>query len=283
MSDHLIEAKALRDALSEPGWMVFDVRYSLSDPKAGEQAYLNGHIPGARYLDQGTQLAGQSTGGNGRHPLPDPRELHQLLRRHGMTPQARVVLYDHNDGSFAARAWWLLRWLGYSQVRILDGGMQAWRDAGGPLQASDRLPPLLDAPVQDVTGAAMPIVGAADIASQASGKPSVLLDARTAERYRGESEPIDPVAGRIPGALNRPVASNLQTDGRFKPAMQLHDEFKAFLGNRPPEQVVHYCGSGITACHNIFAMELAGLGGSMLYPGSWSEWCSDPARPVARG
>lgn len=280
MSDHLIEADALRQVLSEPNWLVFDVRYNLSDAKAGEQAYLNGHIPGARFLDQGAQLASQSTGKNGRHPLPDPDTLRRLLLQHGLTSQSQVVVYDHLDGSFAARAWWLLRWLGCSQVRILNGGLQSWLDAGGELQASTSLSPLHDVPAADSVGVAMPTVSVADIESDTQDKRRLLIDARTAERYRGEIEPIDPVAGRIDGALNRPIAKNLQPDGRFKPSAQLRDEFQTLLGQRSAEQVVHYCGSGITACHNVFAMELAGLAGSALYPGSWSEWCSDADRPV---
>lgn len=283
MSDHLIEADALRRELAQPDWIVFDVRYSLTDPKAGELAYLNGHIPGAQFLDQGTQLAGQTSGKNGRHPLPDADTLMQLLRQRGLTPNSKVVVYDHNDGSFAARAWWLLRWLGCSQVRILNGGLQAWQDAGGPLQTSQSVSSYSDVQTSGDMKTAMPTVSAADILSQVPADGRVLIDARTAERYRGDAEPIDPVAGRIDGALNRPIANNLQPDGRFKSASQLHDEFKTLLGPQSADQVVHYCGSGISACHNIFAMELAGLGSSALYPGSWSEWSSDPNRPVAKG
>lgn len=283
MLDHLIEANELQQALSEPGWLIFDVRYALSDPKAGEQAYLKGHIPEARFLDQGMHLAGQSTGKNGRHPLPEPHELMRVLQQNGLTPDSRVVVYDHNDGSFAARAWWLLRWVGCSQVRVLNGGLQAWLEAGGALQASTGLPSLDAVEAVDTVQTTMPIVSATDILADAAHKRRLLVDARTAERYRGQTEPMDPVAGHIDGALNRPIANNTQSDGRFKTAIQLHDEFQALLGQRSADQVIHYCGSGITACHNIFAMELAGLGGSALYPGSWSEWCSDSARPVATG
>lgn len=283
MSELLIEADALRRELTQPGWLVFDVRYNLTDPHAGEQAYLNGHIPGAQYLDQGKHLAGQTTGKNGRHPLPDAHTLMQHLRQLGLTPRSRVVVYDHKDGSFAARAWWLLRWLGCSQVRILNGGLQAWQDAGGPLQSSQSVSSFSAVQTQGDMETAMPTVSATDILSQEPTGSRVLIDARTAERYRGEVEPLDPVAGRIDGALNRPIANNLQPDGRFKPASQLHDEFQTILGSQSADQVVHYCGSGLTACHNVFAMELAGLGGSALYPGSWSEWCSDPDRPIAKG
>lgn len=283
MPDLLIEADALRRELVQQDWLVLDVRYNLTDPNAGEQAYLNGHIPGAQFLDQGKQLAGQTTGKNGRHPLPDANTLMQHLRQLGLTPNSKVVVYDHNDGSFAARAWWLLRWLGCSQVRILNGGLQAWQDAGGPLQTSQSVSPLSDVQTSGDMKTAMPTVSTADILSQEPTDGRLLIDARTAERYRGEMEPMDPVAGHIDGALNRPMANNLQPDGRFKPASQLHDEFTSLLGHHSADQVVHYCGSGLTACHNVFAMELAGLGGSALYPGSWSEWCSDPNRPVAKG
>lgn len=290
MSDLLIVAQSLQQALSRPDVVVLDVRYSLSDSKAGEQNYLDGHIPGARFLDQGTHLAGECTGTNGRHPLPDPDELDRVLWQAGLTPDSDVIVYDHNDGSFAARAWWLLRWRGYTRVRILDGGVQAWLDAGGQLdRAANPLwhdtPSVPEQNAGSVRNmqATMPTVTAADILTHEAGDTRAIVDARAAPRYRGETEPIDPVAGRIPDALNRPISSNTQPDGRFKPGPQLRDEFRALLGPRRGDQVIHYCGSGITACHNVFAMELAGLPGSALYPGSWSEWSSDPDRPVATG
>lgn len=287
MSDLLIDAQSLQQVLTDPDWLVFDVRYTLSDPYAGEQMYLQGHVPGAFFLDQGRHLAGHSTGLNGRHPLPDRRMLRQLLQDHGVTAGSNIVVYDHNDGSFAARAWWLLRWLGCTKVRVLDGGLQAWRQAGGSLQTGPVVQP---APVRDPASLdqsgdrqTMPTVTADELRGHLSDKSRLLIDARSPERYRGEAEPIDPVAGRIPGALNRPIASNVQADGRFKPASRLREEFNTLLDDRPVDQVVHYCGSGITACHNIFAMELAGFSAAALYPGSWSEWCSDRQRPVATG
>lgn len=291
MSDLLIDAETLLQVLPDPDWIVFDVRYVLSDPRAGRQAYLNGHIPGACFLDQGAQLAGQSDGTNGRHPLPEPELFRQLLHRHGANADSNIVVYDDNDGSFAARAWWLLRWQGYARTRVLDGGLQAWKNAGGALDSTvpprpgggtEAMPPHHSGPGQAPVKT-MPIVAATDILARPASGVGLLVDARTPERYRGDVEPIDPVAGRIGDALNRPIASNVQADGRFKQASQLHDEFKALLGGTSADQVVHYCGSGITACHNVFAMELAGLRGSALYPGSWSEWSSDPERPVARG
>lgn len=287
MSDLLIDALSLQQVLSDPKWIVFDVRYSLSDPAAGQQQFQEGHIPGAYFLDQGTQLAGQCTGTNGRHPLPEADDFMRLMAYAGARPDSDIVVYDQNDGSFAARAWWLLRWQGYKHVRLLDGGFQAWVEAGGKLQASQNgLTQATDGQCPQAESAAsttMPVVTAAEILSWEADGSRFILDARTPERYRGEIEPIDPVAGRIPGALNRPIAQNVRHDGRFKSAAQLHAEFTTLLGSRSAQQVIHYCGSGITACHNVFAMELAGLAGSALYPGSWSEWCSDHDRPLARG
>lgn len=295
VSDLLIDAQSLQGVLNNPDWYVFDVRYSLADPEAGRRQYLEGHIPGAGFLDQGGQLAGDCTGSNGRHPLPDRQVLWQHLQACGVTPDSNIVVYDDNDASFAARAWWVLRWLGCKQVKVLDGGWQAWRSANGPVQTGpdgERGTPEKPAMPEHATGAApelanaepaMPTVTANDILADIAAKSRVVVDARTPERYQGVIEPIDPVAGRIPGALNRPIASNVQADGRFKAASVLRDEFLEFLGAHSGEHVVHYCGSGITACHNVFAMEVAGLGGAALYPGSWSEWCSAADRPVATG
>lgn len=283
MSDLLIEADTLRHTLGDADWLVFDVRYSLADPQAGEKAYLSGHIPGAHFLDQGTHLAGPATGSNGRHPLPDRRQIAQLLQRAGLHQHSKVVVYDESDGSFAARAWWLLRWLGHSNVVVLNGGWQAWLDVGGAQQTSACKVRSHPGSTGAVTPAAMPTIDATTILNREPDSRLILIDARTPERYRGEAEPIDPVAGRINGALNRPIQQNVQPDGRFKRSEQLRNEFNALLGGAGPQQVVHYCGSGIHACHNIFAMEKAGLSGSVLYPGSWSEWCSDTSRPVQTG
>lgn len=287
MSNLLISAEDLRNNLSLRGWLIFDVRHDLSDHSAGRRAYQQGHIPGALYLDHETELSAPKTGSNGRHPLPERRDFAALMRSQGLTRQSQVVVYDAGNGMFAAHLWWLLRWLGHEHVRVLDGGWNAWLKAGGEVETGERAPSVTEAQALQSLGLppqpAMPTVDAQAVLANISQPSFTLLDARTAERYRGENEPIDPVAGHIPGALNRPSTENLQEDCRFKPAERLRQEYLALLGGRKPEQVVHQCGSGITACHNLFAMELAGLGGSALYHGSWSEWISDPSRPMARG
>ncbi len=287
MSDLLIDVGQLRDRLGSPGLLIFDVRHDLADHAAGRLAYEQGHIPGACYLDHETQLAAERTGKNGRHPLPTRDELAALMRMHGLTPKTQVVIYDAGNGMFAAHLWWMLRWLGHERAAVLDGGWAAWREADAPVQADVRRPGVTEAQALQAAALpakpAMPTVDADAVLANLSAPAFTVLDARAPERYRGETEPMDPVAGHIPGALNRPNGLNVQADGRFKSGETLRREFEELLRGVPPEQVVHQCGSGITACHNLFAMELAGLSGSVLYPGSWSEWCSDTSRPVALG
>lgn len=261
--------------------VVVDCRHDLFDPEAGPAGYRAGHIPGAFYLHQDTDLAGAKTGRNGRHPLPGREAIRKLLERLGLSDGDQLVAYDTSGGQMAVRLWWLARWIGHHEVAVLDGGLAAWQRAGQELSVA--VPPQPQpgelalraslAPSIDVTGVQ---------AALASGTPTI-VDARTAERYRGDAEPIDPVAGHIPGAVNRPMPDNLQPDGRFKEAAVLRAEFAALLGDVAPANVAHHCGSGIAGCHNVLAMELAGLGGSLLYPGSWSEWCADPNRPIATG
>ncbi|WP_397476309.1 sulfurtransferase [Pusillimonas sp.] len=316
MSDILISPAQLQDALAREPWLIFDVRHDLADHEAGRRAFVQGHIPGAIYLDHEKQLSAPRTGRNGRHPLPRLDDLTALMHALGLRPDSRVVVYDASGGMFAAHVWWMLRWMGHEHVAVLDGGWQAWLDAGGQVEAGktqdgpyasmpdstssqaghaafhgtgDKTPE--GAQSADAAGGepnqrpieSMPTVDANTVKANLNDPVFTIVDARAPERFRGEVEPMDPVAGHIPGALNRPNSQNLQASGRFKPSAQLREEFTALLGGRSPEQVVHQCGSGITACHNLFAMELAGLSGSALYPGSWSEWCSDPARPVATG
>lgn len=280
----LISADALRDRLSagRPTVLV-DTSFDLADPAAGRRAYDAGHPPGAHYLHLDQDLSGAKHDAQGRflgrHPLPDRASFAVRMGGLGIAPGVQVVAMDRQGGMMAARLWWLMRWLGHEEVAVLDGGVGAWQSAGGPM--------VTDAPA---TTAASPypategLVTTVDAQSLAAGLGrDPLLDARAPERFRGDVEPLDARAGHIPGALNRFFKDNLQADGRFKPAEQLRGEFEALIGSAAPEWVVHQCGSGVTACHNLLAMECAGLPGSRLYPGSWSEWSSDPARPVALG
>jgi thiosulfate/3-mercaptopyruvate sulfurtransferase len=294
MSELVIRAEDLKAALPQGRWLVFDVRHELQDHAAGRRAYEQGHVPGAIYLDHETQLAAPKTGRNGRHPLPAPADFAALMQACGLTPDTRVAVYDAHGGMFAAHLWWMLRWLGHERVAVLDGGWQAWLAAGGAQESGPGRGPAAEPQPQASAGGAqggsgsgrrphMPMVDAQAVAANLEKRAFTVVDARAANRYAGEVEPMDPVAGHIPGALNRPNGLNLAADGRFKAPQELRAEFSALLQGLPSDRVVHQCGSGITACHNLFAMELAGLAGSALYPGSWSEWCSDPSRPVAKG
>ena len=259
--------------------VIVDTGFDLADTDAGERAWRTGHLPGAHYLHLDHDLSAPKTGRNGRHPLPARATWAARLGRLGIAPGHQVVLVDRQGGMVAARAWWMLRWIGHADAAVLDGGVDAWVRAGGALDAT--------AP-QDAAAAPYPdrapLVATVDADRlQATLGRVRLLDARAGERFRGEVEPLDAQAGHIPGALNRFFKNNLETDGRFKPAATLRTEFEALLGNADSGQVVHQCGSGVTACHNLLAMEHAGLAGSTLYPGSWSEWSADTQRPVARG
>ncbi len=265
--------------------VVLDCSFDLTDPAAGQRAFAAAHLPGAQYAHLDRDLAGPKsapgTPSRGRHPLPERSSLAATAARWGIAPGVQVVAYDAQGGPYAARAWWLLRWLGHADVAVLDGGPAAWTAAGGSLVAGEAPEPPTPAAPYPASPPAMPTVDAAGL--HAALGSVALIDARAAERFRGDVEPLDPVAGHIPGALNRFFKDNLQADGRFKPAAQLQAEFSALLGDADPAQAVQQCGSGVTACHNLLAMTHAGLPGSRLYPGSWSEWCSDPTRPVATG
>lgn len=275
----LIDAATLTAHLEDPDWRIIDVRHQLANTAYGEQAYGAGHIPGAAFLHCDRDLSGPMTGKNGRHPLPDPEKLAARLGEIGVGPQTQVVVYDDAQGTIAGRLWWLLRWLGHDQVALLDGGLPAWLAAGGTL--SSALPP--SRPAQFVARLRDTRVDADYVQSFLATSRLHLIDARSPDRFRGENETIDPVGGHIPGAVNRFFQLNLQADGRFKPAAELRAEWLAVLAGVSPDQVIHQCGSGVSACHNILAMEVAGLTGSRLYAGSWSEWCADPARPVVQG
>lgn len=275
----LIDVDTLHAHSGDSDWVVVDCRFSLADTETGRRAYAAGHLPGARYAHLDRDLSGPITPATGRHPLPDPVRLAHKLGEWGIGNDTRVVAYDDMGGSLAAaRLWWLLRWLGHTACAVLDGGIAAWRRAGLPLTVT--LPT-----VRPTTFEARPNDQLWLTTAQVRALPTeeLLLDARAAARYRGEIEPIDPVTGHIPGAVNLPTEDNLTTDGRFRSVEELRARFAAVLGERSPTAVVHGCGSGVTACHNLLAMEAAGLSGSRLYAGSWSEWIRDPNRPVATG
>ncbi|WP_371323026.1 sulfurtransferase [Dechloromonas sp. ZY10] len=282
-----VDAATLAAHLDAPDWLVIDVRHQLADPEYGERAYAAAHVPGARFLHCDRDLSGMVSGGNGRHPLPDPAVFAARMAGLGLAPTTQVVVYDDAQGMIAGRLWWLLRWLGHEAVALLDGGWAAWLAAGGQIAAG-----AADAPAagtktpQPASTVAVPrpglTVDADFVQKNLSTVNMCLVDARSPDRYRGENETIDPVGGHIPGARNRFFKDNLLPDGRFKPAAVLRAEWLSLLAGAAPEQVVHQCGSGVSACLNLVAMEIAGLPGARLYPGSWSEWCADPARPLAR-
>jgi thiosulfate/3-mercaptopyruvate sulfurtransferase len=274
----LIQAEELASLLGDPRLRVFDCRFDLARPAYGRSAWLDEHIPGAVHADMNMDLAGAPA--SGRHPLPAVADFEQRLRGWGVNADSRVVAYDDGNGAMAARLWWMLRWLGHDEVAVLDGGMRRWLQLGLPL--SDDAP--APAPGNFV---ARPrpetAVTAADVLAATGDSSLRLLDARAPERYRGEVEPIDKVAGHIPGARNHPFGMSLDSQGRFLPQAALRAALEASLGGIAPRQAIAYCGSGVTACHLLLALEHAGLAGARLYPGSWSEWSGDPQRPVRAG
>ncbi len=258
-------------------WRVFDCRHDLVKPDLGERQYGEGHIPGSLFAHLDRDLSGRKTGTNGRHPLPEPQDFEKWLETTGLTPNDQAVCYDAGPGAMAARLWWMLRWIGHDNVAVLDGGYAKWTKEGRPVTVDvPRFTPL-NYPIQLRKDSSVNV-------STLENDPRkfFLVDARAPARYRGEQEPIDPVAGHIPGASNRFNADNLAPDGTFKAPEALKNEFLALLKGRAPAEVVHYCGSGVAACHNLLAMEAAGLTGGKLYAGSWSEWSADPKRPIAR-
>ena len=275
----LVSTAQLAEHIDDPHWVLFDCRHDLANPDSGTKEYAGGHIPGAQFLHVDRDLAAPVTGKNGRHPLPDAQVFMRTLGNAGVDAGKQIVAYDGQTGVYAARLWWMLRWLGHENVAVLDGGYGKWSGEQRPLTAA--LPQV--APLR-FPGEPRKTWIDADEVLRSLGRPGrIIVDARSADRYRGENETLDPVGGRIPGALNRFFKDNLDASGCFKPAAELRRAFTALLGEAPPASVVHSCGSGVSACHNLLAMEIAGLCGSLLYPGSWSEWCSDAARPIARG
>lgn len=280
MYDKIVSCAELATYLTDPDWIILDCQHDLMNHAFGRQAYASEHIPGAHFVAMEGDMAGTKTGSNGRHPLPTPAALESVFGRLGVSAGRQVVVYDGSQNNYAGRVWWTLNWLGHHAVAVLDGGLGKWKADGHALTTAVPVP-------RAATFTARPDDSCkVDVATIIAnlGKPDMtIVDARAAERYNGTTEPIDPVAGHIPGALLRFGKNNVNPDGTYKSAAVLRSEFAQLLGNTPPEQVVHQCGSGVSACNNLIAMELAGLGGAKLYVGSWSEWCADPARPVATG
>ncbi|OWQ87623.1 sulfurtransferase [Roseateles aquatilis] len=285
--DGLIAVEALRALIASGAPpLIVDARFDLADPSAGEKAHAAGHLPGAFYLHLDRDLSGpkQDAFGafRGRHPLPEREAFAARLRELGMTPGRQVVAYDAADGMYAARVWWMLRWLGHDAVAVLDGGLTAWRQAGGELSTDTPIAaPAAESPAFQPGSPLEEPMSAQDLFARLGQVR--LIDARAGERFRGDVEPLDAQAGHIPGAVNRFFKTNLRADGRFKAPAELRDEFLALLSPLPAGQTVHQCGSGVTACHNLLAMHHAGLPGSRLYAGSWSEWSANPRLPLAKG
>jgi len=278
----LISAADLAPHLTDSDWVVLDCRHDLMNPDAGSKAYDAGHLQNALFAHVDTALSGAKTGPDGvfrgRHPLPDRAALIETLRAWGINDSTQVVAYDAHGGMFAARLWWLLRWIGHGAVAVLDGGLAAWEAAGLPLVTLVATPTrghIVEKPTLTKT------IAVADVLANMSTQGLTVVDARAPDRFRGENETIDPVGGHIPGAKNRFFKDNLQADGRFKSAAELKADFAPLITT--PGAAVMQCGSGVTACHNLLALEVAGLSGAALYPGSWSEWVGDAARPVATG
>lgn len=278
----LISPQQLAERQQTPGLVILDCRSSLDDLDYGQRSYAEGHIEGSSYADLLNDLSGPITkGATGRHPLPDPQVLIERLRFWGVNNDSEIVLYDDGPGAYAARAWWLLAWLGKRDgVYILDGGLKAWHAAGLPLSLDP--PGHRQGSFQGTPDESL-VLSAADVQARLGAPEMTLIDARAPARFRGEVEPIDPIAGHIPGAQCAAFTDNLGPDGRFLPAEQLKQRFAQTLKGRSPDQLVAYCGSGVTACHNLFALCLAGYPLGRLYAGSWSEWINDPAREVATG
>ena len=279
MHTTLVSVEELAQHLTDPEWIVCDCRHDLTDYESGRRAYAQAHIPGARFLHLDEDLSGPKSGRNGRHPLPHPLTFALRAGALGIDDTKQVVTYDASGGYYAARAWWMLRWIGHGRAAVLDGGWDAWLKADRPVTAE--VPEIQRTAHPLKANATLP-VDAAYVAAHLADPEIAVVDARSADRFRGENETLDPIGGHIPGALNRWFKANLDETGLFRPPAELKREFAELLAGRDPRAIVHQCGSGVTACHNLLAMEHAGLTGSRLFPGSWSEWVSDRSRPVAR-
>lgn len=276
----LIDPQTLAGHLDDPTWVVLDARFDLAAPARGEALYREGHIPGARYVSLDTHLSGAKSGTNGRHPLPAPGVAASRFGALGIGAGTQVVLYDADMGMFAARGWWMLRWLGHEAVAVLDGGLAAWQRAGLPVTTDEAPWAAVEFHARVADERRVP---AADVVAHLGEPSRLLVDARANDRFRGENETIDPVGGHIPGAVNRFFQLNLTPDKAFKAPDALRAEWAALVGGPDASRVVMYCGSGVTACHNLLALEHAGLPGARLFPGSWSEWCASPEHPRATG
>lgn len=278
--DTLIDVESLARLIGNPHVALIDCRFDLADPRAGERAFLAAHIPGARHAHLNRDLAAPPTAHTGRHPLPPPEAFAARLGLLDIGNDTQVIAYDEANGSFAARAWWMLRWLGHSPVAVLAGGFKAWVAVGGALQSGEAVPGSRQfAPRVD----SQAVLSTEQVSTALQDPQRLLVDARAPERYAGAVEPLDPVAGHVPGAVNYPFTDNLAADGYFLPAAELRRRWEARLAGTSPENVIAMCGSGVTACHNLLSLEVAGLPGAKLYAGSWSEWIRDPERPVALG
>ncbi|WP_342133082.1 sulfurtransferase [Hydrogenophaga sp. OTU3427] len=283
----LIDAAQLQ-ALQASGrpLMVFDCSFELTNPAAGEQQFAEAHLPGAVYVhldrDLSDKTGASDAASGGRHPLPSREKFAAWLARVGFSSDMQAVVMDRQGANYCGRLWWMLKWCGHEAVAVLDGGLQAWQAAGGATASGPDS--TARAPGRFVLGAShAPLASAAQLFQRLGQPGQTVLDARAAPRFRGEVEPLDPVAGHVPGALNRPFTQNIGSDGRFKPAVQLRQEFDTLLAGRDPASVVHHCGSGVSAIPNLLAMEIAGLGRAALFAGSWSEWSNTPGLPVAQG
>jgi thiosulfate/3-mercaptopyruvate sulfurtransferase len=276
----LIDAAEVAALLGNPGVAIVDCRFDLASGGAGRQAYLAAHIPGARFADLNQDLSVPPGKDTGRHPLPGREQFATLLGTLGIDNGTQVIAYDQANGAFAARFWWMLRWVGHDAVAVLDGGFDAWRAAGGALESGAPASPRRRF---ELRGAGQPIVTSEQVLLASAQRDRVVVDARAAERYSGQVEPLDTVGGHVPGAINAPFSANLGASGRFLPPAEMRRRWLQILGGSSPQNLIAMCGSGVTACHNLLALEVAGLPGASLYAGSWSEWIRDPRRPIATG
>ncbi|HCA27798.1 MAG TPA: sulfurtransferase [Betaproteobacteria bacterium] len=276
----LVSTETLARRLDDPAWIVFDCRFTLTNAETGRRAYASGHVPGARYAHLEEALSAPVTPASGRHPLPSPDAFADQLGRWGVNADKQVVVYDDSFGSMAVRLWWMLRWVGHESVALLDGGWPKWRREKHPVTTALPAVQPTDFPLRLAPGLQ---IDAGQVNTRRQDKNTLIVDARPEERFTGDYEPLDKIAGHIPGSVNWPFEENLDLGGAYLPAEELRENYLKLLHDVPPEQVIHSCGSGVTACHNVLAMEIAGLSGSQLYAGSWSEWITDPAHPVETG